>query len=275
MTAITTAGATSNVVISMPIGAGIATFDIVFGPVDDPTVVDPLPTPFTVIVQGAGALEDVTIDVDGTDIAVLTSDAFGDIGPIDVTLGEALATGAHTITATSPSRGVDSFSITIVNGAVGGTADPGVDASPVLVDDSVGRWVLQDLMPGGLGSWVMPVNPKSMSNPHLTKTVQTQHTTAPTTGRYHVGQANLTVVPWTLSGYCPDAEFEQQLEAYSELNRRIYVIDHRGRAWKCAVTLLEITPRKRQLNTDGTPQDWASDYRLVLDLLDQTFLTPA
>lgn len=268
-------GTTSALLVEGGDGVAAVGYAIVLGALEDTDIVDDLPSTLTVFVQGAGSLEVVTFSIDGDDVWTATADAFGDVGPIDIPLGEDLTESSHTLTATSPSNGIQDLAFVILTALVGGTADPGVDAPPVLVADSAGRWVLQDLLLDGLGSWVMPINPKSMSNPHVSKVVQTGHTTSVATGRYQLGESNLGVVQWTISGYCPDQVFHEHLEAYAELARRIYVIDHRGRAWKVAVQALEITPRKRQLNEDGTPQDWASDYRMVFDVLDQAFLTPS
>jgi hypothetical protein len=266
--------ATLPVAFAQLLGTPAVAYDITLGVVDSPTIDDELPTLLTVIVQGAGALETITFDLDGVDFWTATTDANGDLTE-ELPIEPQTTYGTKTLTATSPTKGSSSVTIDITNLDAGGTADPGIDAAPVLVAGSSGRWVLQDLMPGGIGSWVMPINPTSMTNPHVSKVVNVRSTTAPTTGRRHVSESNLGVVPWTLGGYCPNQDFSDQLNAYADLNRRIYVIDHRGRAWKCAVASLEITPRKRQLEDDGTPQDWAGDYRLVLDLLDQTFLTPS
>lgn len=277
--AVTFAGRPSSVQVRVAAGFPSVVYAITLGlgPFEDGQL-DDEDGSLAVFVQGCLAAEEVTFATspDGTtytDIATVTADANGDIN-MDLFIPSDGAGGIHQLRATAALSGQSNLAYT-AGTVVGGTADPGVDAAPLLVPGSTGRWVLQDLMPGGLGSWVMPINPTSMTNPHLTKTVNGRSTTAPRTGRYHLSEDGVGVVAWTLSGYCPNEPFQQQLVAYAELNRRIYVIDHRGRAWKCAVRLLEITPRKRQLDSDGTNQDWAADYRLNLDLLDQTFVAVA
>lgn len=271
-------GTTSIVTVTVSPGSPYTVYPIQLGVVDGDNILDDIEGTLTVFVQGAAPLEDVTFaigeDPAYTDIGVLTADANGDVGPADLFIPDLGVSGDLTLRATSPTGGFDTITITIPGGA-GGTGDPGVDSPPVLIAGSAGRWVMQDLMPGGIGSWVMPINPKSMSNPHVAKTVGVRHTTALNTGQYAVAENTPDVVGWTIAGYCPDEAYHDKLTSYAELNRRIYVIDHRGRAWKCAVTGLEITPRKRQIENDGTAQDWAADYRMTFTITEPEFLTPA
>lgn len=270
-------GVSQAVRITIPAGYPNATYPIALGFVDGDSELEEGEGTLGVFVQGAAPLEDVTFALnDGTswiDVATVTSDVNGDVGPVDIFIPYPGVTGSLPFRATSASHGTDERTI-VIGGFAGGTADPGVDAPPVLITGSTGRWVLQDLQPAGLGSWVMPVNPTSMSNPHLTKVALVRSTTSPRTGKRHVSESSVEVAPWTLAGYCPDEEFHTKLKAYAALNRRIYVIDHRGRAWKCAITSLDITPRKRQILDDGSPQDWAADWRMALDIVDQTFVLP-
>ena len=81
--------------------AGIATYDVVLG-MTQTLITDELPTTVETFVQGAGPLEAVTFDIDGTDVWTAMSDALGDV-LIDLPLND-LTTGMHTLTATSTVR---------------------------------------------------------------------------------------------------------------------------------------------------------------------------
>lgn len=280
---VTHPGATQVVAVTQPDGYPKATYPITLGFIDDAdstvydvdyrTIEDE--GTLTVFVQGAGPGEAVIFEltydqVDYTLLATVLADTNGDIAEHDLFFPESNFTGSHYLRATTATHGEATLEVQYVGGA-GGTADPGEDAAPELVPDATGRWVLQDLAIGGLGSWVMPINPTSQSSPHVHKTPNARSTTAPRTGRFHITQA-LGVRQWSISGYCPNRAFHEKLTAYADLNRRFYVIDHRNRAWKVAAVSLDITPRKRQIEDGGTPQDWAGDYTLTFNLLDQVFV---
>jgi hypothetical protein len=134
--------------------------------------------------------------------------------------------------------------------------------------------VLQDLAPGGLGSWVMPANPRSMQPIPQTFNVDARHSTSVDRGQFHLMEAEPAPQPWSFQGYCPDQGFYNQLTAYGQINRRFYLIDHRNRAWTVTFEAVEMVPRHRQKLQDGTYNDWAHDYTVRAVIYDQSFKTP-
>lgn len=152
--------------------------------------------------------------------------------------------------------------------------DRGPDTAPVEIPASihpsgVRRWVLQDLMPGGLGSYVMPLNPTEMDNPSYERVLSTRHTTAVNEGTVHVSEGAVRPLEWSFKGYCPTEEMAETLRAYAELKRRFYIHDHRGRAWIVVVTGAEIVPRLQQRNIYGDLTDWVHDYTISAVIFDR------
>lgn len=154
-----------------------------------------------------------------------------------------------------------------------------LDADPVAIPEAVvngvRKWVLQDLFPtgsGGLGSYVFEVNPSEMTSPHWQNTFNSRHTTAKS-GQFHVFQAGRTITEWTFSGYAPTEDMINQLQAYRNLNRRFYLIDHRNRAWKVVFTNINLKARLRH-NYNGVITDWGHDYEITALVLDQEWWEP-
>lgn len=109
---------------------------------------------------------------------------------------------------------------------------PAADAPPEeVVQTGVTRWVFQDLVTGGLGSYVVPMNPESMTSPHAPPSpITPQWTTAPD-GQGILWEGSGRAYEWTFSGTCLTEEHYNKLVAYHQLERKFYVIDHRNRAW--------------------------------------------
>lgn len=152
--------------------------------------------------------------------------------------------------------------------------DRGPDAPPVEIPESihpsgVRRWVLQDLMPEGLGSYVMPLNPTEMDNPAYERVLTAVHTTAVNEGQFHVSEGGVRPLEWSFKGYCPTQEMAETLRAYAELKRRFYIHDHRGRAWIVVVTSAEIIPRLQQRNIYDDLTDWVHDYTVNAVIFDR------
>ena len=156
----------------------------------------------------------------------------------------------------------------------------GPDAQAVEIPGAVisghRHWVLQDMLAaseGGIGSYILPMNPREMTSPHLEHAFTSRHTTAKD-GQFHVFQAGKMPKEWSFSGYSPTQEMAEKLLQYRRLNRRLYIIDHRNRAWKCIITNVEIKPRLRHI-FNGEVSDWGSDYTVTATVLDQDWVTPA
>lgn len=230
---------------------------------------DAAPGPLVITCSGAdpGAALTFTIGVDTiwTDVA----DVDGNLLATSIDLPLDMLAGTYTLVCTTTGNGSDSEDFVLTN-----DADPLPDPIPSDTDpipvDSAGKWVFQDLMPGGLGDWVMPVNPTSMTNPHWEKNTTTNHTTSASTGRFVVAQGSYVGRPWRVTGYYPDEDSYKQLVAFAGIRRRFYVHDHRGRIWLVGVQTLSTTPRKRQSDAVSVDNDWAGNYDLTFVLYSQT-----
>lgn len=237
------------------------------------------PTSLAVSVYGAEADEDLDFKIDGATVATDTADADGTVQEISIPVDESVVAGVHTVSVLSASAKTGSDTFTVLVDPIDEPVLQGVDTDPVLIPEAlvngVYKWVLQDLMPGGLGSWVMPINPASMTSPGVETPVTVQHTTAVVTGRSHIWQGGSTAVEWSFSGFCPDQDFYEQLQDYASLTRRFYIIDHRSRAWKVAITGLDMVARLRALDENGAPLDWRHDYTVRAVIYEQNALVPA
>jgi hypothetical protein len=159
----------------------------------------------------------------------------------------------------------------------------GVDATPVEVPgalnaDGSRNWVLQDLMPGGLGSYVMPRNPVEMDRALVQRELAAAHTTSPS-GQHHIFEGNNPSFEWTFNGICFTQEDQEILYAYLGLNHRFYLIDHRNRAWVTALTDVQIVPRLRsEVILPGDPYsyqtDWLAEYTVTAIAYEDEYRTP-
>lgn len=239
------------------------------------------PTAVTVAVSGGWPNDDVEFDVDGTTVFTGTLDTDGSLVALSLPVPWDAAAGEHTVTMTSLT-GAPGYTISATfNLELGPAASPvviGPDADPVEIaaaqtSTGVRRWVLQDLMPGGLGSYVMPANPATMTSPHFQRLLSFEHTTSPAEGIYHISEVAEHAVEWQFSGFCHTQEFYEALQAYYALNRRFYLIDHRNRAWTVAFTSLDMRARLRS-DVNGALTDWAHDYTVSALIYDQDWKVP-
>lgn len=208
-----------------------------------------------------------------SEYVLLWTDVAGPDGDLDITsidLPADFHADSYTLDLDTVNNGSSYDEYQILADPIAYPIDATGDEPPQLIPDSAERWVFQDLHPSGIGSWVLPVNPGTMTNPHFERNVNVRHSTSPYGGQVLVGEGAFTGKAWRLSGYCPDKEYYDQLELYANLRRRLYVIDHRGRAWKCGVQALTVEPRKRQEAADGTFNDWAGNWTMDLVIYDQT-----
>lgn len=239
---------------------------------------DRAPTALEIILTGGEPNETITFDVDGFDIWQATTDSVGALWLISVPIPSETAgpgtpaAGTHTLTATGTR--VASADFTFERGASLFPQARAADVDPVEIPGRGSKWALQDPYPGGLGTWIMSPSPSTMSEPHLTKTVDVDHTTNPLTGRYHISVADNPVKSWTWTGYSPNELHYRTLEAYAQINRRFYCFDHRGHVWLITILKLDAKPRKRQIEDDGSAQDWAQDYTVTATIYDQVSKVP-
>lgn len=237
--------------------------------------------PTTVVVSIVNAVENATMSfyIDGAHVYDSETDSDGSLGPLSIPVSDSFVAGTHTISATQAGHPTSSATFTLDRNPplypiTRGEDAQAVDVSGAVTPQGTRKWILQDLMPGGLGSYVLPVSPAQMDNPEFERQLSAQHTTA-VDGAYHVFEAGAAPLEWTFGGYCPTQEMHDKLKAFGGLNRRFYVIDHRGRAFKVAFANVEMTPRLRQLNIYGDLTDSVFDYTVNALVYDQDWVTPA
>lgn len=239
-------------------------------------VIDRAPASVLIYISGATGRSTLAAEIDGTELARVQ---IADDG-----------TGSITVPITSDNGGAGSHAIQLIQyvGGAGGsvsvfvnyevTRGPALMPVPLPSDQPVvtvpgrgSKWVFQDVAPGGLGSYVLPVSPATHTPPQHEHAFTSRHAKAKT-GQFHIFQAAGVVKEWTFSGYAPTEEMVEKLWAYRELNRRIYIVDHHGRAWKVAITNLDVKPRLRHWWNDD-PTDWGSDWEMTVTVLDQDPVT--
>lgn len=242
--------------------------------ITEPSVIEQAPATMRLTILGGLPIGLVTVTFQDQIIAQGTTDSDGNLYQLPVLIsGDVAAAGSHTLVVTQSGTGAVASAETVIS-VIAGTAPlpvaPSPDAPPTLVAQppaTVRKWVLQDPAPGGLGSYVLPVNPRNMTSPHHEHSMTSRHTTS-RSGRFHIFQAAMLPKEWQFGGYCPTQEMAEKLWQFREANRRIYVIDHHGRAWKVAITNLDITPRLRHWY-NGEMSDWGSDWTMTVTVLDQ------
>ena len=232
------------------------------------------PGPITVALIGGFANADVTFSVNGVDLYTATLDTDGTLAPTSINLPDDLLAGTYTLVVSQTGSTAGSADFTLAHDPPKFDTARGPDAQAVDVPGAAygdrRHWVLQDLMPGGLGSWIMPISPAESSSPYFERQLASKSTTA---GRVMVTEGAQPPVEWTFSGLAPDEDFAGKLTAYVDLNRRCYVIDHRGRAFKVVFLGVDLRPRMRR-NFNGTDID-GYDYTVTALVLDQDWVTPA
>jgi hypothetical protein len=282
MTILSTEGAGGT---SYPTGeAGIGDSDPEFHVVVLDDELSRAPTSVTVVVDGGRPQVEARFSIDGTLVYTDDLDINGSLEPTSLPVTETVggALGSHTVSVEQDVIGSTSDTYTMAKDPQAQPSIQGPDTDPVAVPgavDALGvrHWVAQDLLAevdGGIGSYIFPRNPREMSSPHLQFALKTHHTTARSEGMFHIFQAGAIPVEWTFSGLATTEEEVAALEAYRDLNRRFYTIDHRNRAWKTVWTNVDIVPRLRSVY-NGEVTDWLTDYTVTAIIVDQNYRTPA
>lgn len=248
-------------------------------------VIQRAPNVIVALVAGGEPEQLFTFYIDGVEIWSTLADSDGNLDPtslnVDVEVG---AQGDHTLEVhQTTSLGevlIGTATFTCKSAPSLMPIAMGADAQPVEVPGAVSHdtrhWVLQDLLAveeGGIGSYILPINPREMTSPHYEHSLSARRTTAKD-GQFHVFQAGQVAKEWQFKGYCPTKEMAEKLLEYRNLNRRFYVIDHRNRAWKCVFTNVDLIPRLRH-NFNGIITDWGHDYTVSAIIFDQDWETPA
>lgn len=243
------------------------------------------------IVSGGQPETEALVEIDGSPQMTIVLDTDGGISLAAVSLSTDLGTvGTHELrvsqeTIAGEVYGVAEFEVLVA--PVSLPSAPTLDGSPflpvgaVVPGRTVQRWVLQDPRPGGIGSYVLPVNPREMTSPHFERKLTSRRTMlAPHLGgRFHVMESVPQPKEWSFTGVTISEEMAEKFLEFRHLNRRFWVIDHRNRAWKCVFTNVDISPQLRKLlAVEGhlaEYTDWVQDYTVSALILDQTPVTPA
>jgi len=245
-------------------------------------IVPQAPTSVIVVVDGGWPSDIVRFTVDGITVMNKTLDSVGGLGQTSIPVPEALgAAGVHTLMMESIFRELtytmsDTFTVSLPPAPA--PVAPPADAPVVVVPEAatptgVYRWVFQDRMPGGLGTYVFPNNPTSMSNPHVKKMLAQTHTTAVDTGQYHMTEVAEFAINWSFQGVCLSQAHYDILDQFAKLKRRFYIIDHRNRAWTVAGVSFDPQARLRT-NLNGTLTDWVHDYTFNAIIMDPNWVVP-
>lgn len=235
---------------------------------------DSSPTTLEITITGATPEATVTFAIEqddlSTDVYSDTVDTFGDLYLASIPVPETQA-GVYQLTATTSTGQSGAATFTLAYDPE--TVDPALPAeAPPPTDTTPGRWTFVDPAPdGALPRWEMIYNPSVDDGPLIEKALDPRRTTY-TAGKHRIaGGASRPAVRRTLRGFMDtQAEYERAV-AYLQLNRRIWLIDHRRRAFKVGMISGDFTPRLRTAGRDGSFNDWAQDYEITIDVLHETW----
>lgn len=235
------------------------------------------PTALTVVVSGAweNSPIDFSIDTEVDPVYQAFADEGGEINAISIPVPGTTTAGVHGLIARSVSIGTDADQVatddfTLLYPAshghvVGPDVDP-VEVPGALNFDGSRNWVLQDLLPGGLGSYIFLRNPRTLTTPEVNRDLSARHTTA-VSGRHHITEANDQTSEMTFTGLAFTEGEHQNLANYFALNRRLYLIDHDNRAWIVAFNHVDVTHRLRtRFQLPGQVaqlSDWVAEYTVT------------
>lgn len=205
----------------------------------------------------------VTVSIDGQagTARSVDLDSAGTVIDFMVTIDVALNAGAYTLRVVHPGRldATDTFAVLASPDPAPSALPPATPAttvpgSLVLVNGRwVRRFVLQDKLAGGLGEYILPRSPTSMSSPFPDNVLATEATLA-SDGQIMTWEGARRSKGWTWSGYLDTEVQLTSMLAFQQLNRRFYVIDHRNRSWEVSMETFEPKPVK---NVDVP---WAHTY---------------
>lgn len=241
--------------------------------ISDP-VLEQAPSALTVILVEGVPDDVVSFSVDGGDpVYTLDLDSEGEAGPVSIPIPATVTSGAHVLIVTTSDGHTSQASFTVTEDPDPSAYTVPQDAPPAFVPEAitptgVHRWVLQDLAPGGLGSFVFPANPVSTAPWPFRRSVE-QKQTLGLEGKFHLTDPVAEVMPWSFAGRYQTLDFQQQLLAYAALNRRLWLIDHRNRAWVIAILGVDLVPSRRRLDHDGLANDQIGDYTVRVLLYDR------
>lgn len=278
-------GATPPLVVDLPLGTphfirvtsggagdtGYATLDYTLSPPGDGLVLQILestinqaPDQMDVVVFNADPDWPIDFYVLGSPTVISTgyADSEGVLQPMSVEI-PLLDAGTYTlvaqmraymprwdwIVAESPGTGLDTFQV--LHDPPERPTDLPLDDLPVLVAQGypIRHWVLQDAQAGGLGSYVLPRNPRSASSPHPVRELANAMSVG-AAGQVHVWEGVQKPRPWTFSGFITDQAMLDEMQSYFELPRRFFIVDHHNRAWTVTWDRFAVTMNESKKGSD-------------------------
>lgn len=211
------------------------------------TWVDRAPNVLKFSVLGAAAgVRKINATVLGTGISRdYAADTAGIVSNALLQLPASLGAGTYTLEVIDYGNpGVsERATFTVAGAPLTRPAPPPADLPAVLVPQvGIVRWTLQDPMPGGLGSYVVPINPREMSDPDEAIYLTPDRTTAPD-GQWHFWEGAPRATTWRFRGDILTQEHLEAWESFAALERRFYIIDHRSRAWRVTLESFDPAPQ--------------------------------
>jgi len=181
-------------------------------------------------------------------------DDTGSLISFPVSVPDPLTAGAHLLTVSSPGRDDVVGTYQVIEAPYTDPLAQPDDSDPVAVApvDGVRKWVLQDPAPAG-EEYVFEINPDSATSPWPENVFTTEVTTAPD-GQTLTWEGAQRAVQWQFRGKLLTQTQHDALQRFSELNRRVWLIDNRNRAWVVSIEDFDATPRRVPDNP------WVHDY---------------
>lgn len=214
------------------------------------------PGPLTVSVSNGTPGADVTFTITGQDD--VGESVFDDIGALSTQILVSVPTaGTYTLVATDAVTSLTaSADVTVTTILTAQTIGAPVTTPPPAVQPTTGvrKWVFQD--PANNETYHFDINPNRMTSPFAPKRVTFAATTA-VDGRSVVFEGQPNPVEWQFEGsLIAKAQYDELLRWKNKRNR-IWITDHRGRAWLCYLT--NFAPQDRR----SANHPWSHDYTMT------------
>lgn len=206
-------------------------------------VITETPAVLRVSVMGAEPGETVRFQVAGeSSTQDFVADSTGVLSGVAVQAPRGLSVGTHVLRAEGLTSGYDDdVTFTVLNLVTRPEAPPAGDAAVPVTQSGVRRWVFQDPMSGGLGEYVLPLNPDAMSDPFPERYFTPEHTTS-YAGAWILWEGAERATAWRFSGQALLEAQVDELREWARCRRRIHIHDHRNRAFLVRITGADITP---------------------------------
>lgn len=183
-----------------------------------------------------------------------TLDENGSLISFAIGISAALTAATYTLTASSTDRDPATANFVVVNAPLSDPTGQPTDADAVTAGlvGGVQKWVFQDPAPAG-ETYVFEISPDSATSPFGQNAFTTDVTTAPD-GQFLIWEGARKSVAWSFKGTLLTQTQYEAFQRFAALNRRVYLIDNRNRAWVVSVEFFDPTPKKVNQNP------WAHTY---------------